>query len=78
MISGLYTPISCDFHSLFEHYATLKEEVELVLHNRQTRTGTITDIYTKKGEEFIVMDQSEHIRLDQIKSINGSKSDGAC
>ncbi len=73
-----YTPISCDFHSLFEHYATLKEVVKLVLTDSKEEKGVITDVYTKKGEEFIVLDQSEHIRLDRVKSINGSQSIGSC
>lgn len=72
-----YKPISCDFHSVLEHYATLKEVVEFELASKEVFSSTIQDIITRKGEEFILFDCKE-IRLDKIVRINDVKLEGGC
>ena len=71
-----YQPISCDFHELLLAHATLKQHVEIVYlyQNIEKRTsGIIIDVYTKKGEEFLLLDNETMIRLDFLISVNGDK-----
>jgi Rho-binding antiterminator len=71
-----YQPISCDFHELLLAHATLKQHVDIVYVNEkieETTSGVIIDVYTKKGEEFLVLDNKKTIRLDFIISVNGEK-----
>jgi len=71
---NVYKPISCDYHSILEHYAVKSEIVEIVYTEANTYSsyqGLITDIYTKAKEEFLVLDHSKTIRLDKIIKING-------
>ena len=67
-----YKPISCDFHSYLEHFAVQRETVLLKCFpsSPEDIEGVIEDLYTKKNEEFIVVN-SLHIRLDEIISVNG-------
>ena len=76
-----YKPISCDFHSYLEHYATSREVVRLVWKEEEKlieNEVSINDLYTKKGEEFIVLSNALTLRLDQIVSINDQVLDHSC
>ncbi|MFK7900903.1 MAG: hypothetical protein AB8B61_09120 [Cyclobacteriaceae bacterium] len=71
-----YTPISCDFHSIIEHYATLGSTVVLIYRTEEkeqhTVNCTIIDVFTSSREEFITTNQGQIIRLDQIIQLNDS------
>ena len=69
-----YIPISCDFHSHLETWAVKREIVYITFTEDQksiTIQGKITDLFNKKGEEFMVIEDNKNIRLDQIIEING-------
>jgi Rho-binding antiterminator len=74
-MSTKYQPINCDFHELLLAKATLKEvcEIKYILKDEKLILNSIiVDVFTKKGEEFMVLKSGETIRLDHIISVNDS------
>lgn len=77
MTEERYEPVSCDYHDELEAAAMHKKKVELEFDLEgvtQKESGTITDVFTANGAEFIKLvadDGSEpvEIRLDQIISL---------
>ena len=68
-----YQPINCEFHDAIETYATRRETVDIVVEDpaedsRSIRT-VVCDVYSRNGEEFLLTDAGERIRLDKVKSI---------
>jgi Rho-binding antiterminator len=68
-----YQPINCEFHDVIEMYATRRETVDIVVEgsaetNRIVRT-VVCDVFSRNGEEFLLTDSGENIRLDTVKSI---------
>jgi len=70
-----YQPISCDYHDLLEEAAMHKKLVELEFDLEgvtQRETGTIADVYTAHGAEFVKFvtpGGPVEIRLDHIISM---------
>jgi len=70
-----YEPVSCDYHDELEAAAMHKSAVELEFDLEgvtQRERGTIADVYTAEGAEFVrfVSDRGPlEIRLDQIISM---------
>jgi len=70
-----YQPVSCDYHDELEAAAMHKKHVELEFDLEgvtQRERGTIADVYSSNGAEFVkfVSDRGEvEIRLDQIISM---------
>ncbi len=75
MANESYQPISCDYHDLLEEAAMHKKRVELEFDLEgvtQKETGTIADVYTANGAEFVKFaapDGPVEIRLDHIISM---------
>lgn len=71
-----YEPVSCDYHDQLEAAAMHKQEVELEFELEgvaQKDRGTIADVYTSNGAEFVKFEASHgavEIRLDQIISMH--------
>jgi Rho-binding antiterminator len=68
-----YQAINCEFHDVIEMYATRRETVDIVVEgpvevNRIIRT-VVCDVLSHNGEEFLVTNGGERIRLDYVKSI---------
>ena len=70
-----YEPISCDYHDQLEEAAMHRKRVNLEFDLEgvtQRETGTVADVYTANGAEFVKF-QSEtgplEIRLDHIISM---------
>lgn len=70
-----YEPVSCDYHDELEAAAMHKQRVELEFDLggvTQRGTGTIADVYTSNGAEFVKFNSGEEpvdIRLDHIISM---------
>lgn len=70
-----YEPISCDYHDQLEEAAMHKKRVELEFELEgvtQRETGTIADVYSSNGAEFVKFVAPEgpvEIRLDHIISM---------
>lgn len=78
-----YKPIDCNYYDLLLDRATRKVGVELVYFSegeRILKSCTFKDVYTKKGEEFLLLGTGELIRLDQIISVDGIEppKNGSC
>lgn len=76
-----YHPISCDFHSELELFALRQQPVEITYRTVADPTGSngsesticaaIKDLYTRNGEEFLLLPDGSEIRLDQLVSVGG-------
>ena len=77
--TNTYKPINCDLHSVLEHYSIRKETVSILylntLNEKVIVQTKIVDLYTKNREEFLVMSNTNTIRLDQIIQINETSFD---
>ena len=75
MTADRYQPISCDYHDLLEQAAMHRKQVELEFELEgvpQKERGTIADVYTHQGAEFVKFVAPSgpvEIRLDQIISM---------
>ena len=75
MAEERYQPVSCDYHDELEAAAMHKKPIELEFDLEgvtQRERGTIADVYSSNGAEFVkfVSDRGEvEIRLDQIISM---------
>ena len=77
-----YLPIACGFHDILLHHATVGDVVAIGLwgddapHTVQAR---IRDVFTRSGAEFILFDNGEEYRLDQLLSVNETSiGESAC
>ena len=69
-----YNPVSCDLHSQYEllimHHDRITVHYRDPVNQSQHISGLAHDLYTRNGEEFIVIqpdrDAALHIRLDRI------------
>ena len=74
-----YEPVSCDYHDELEAAAMHKQQVELEFDLdgvTQHEKGTIADVYTAEGAEFVKFVGGAgpiDIRLDHIISMKGSR-----
>ncbi len=75
MTTERYQPVSCDYHDQLELAAMHKKQVELEFDLdgvTQRERGTIADVYTSGGAEFVKFDSERgqlEVRLDQIISL---------
>lgn len=81
-LSDPYYPIDCAFHDLLLDRATRKQIVKLKYYQAGevvAIASIIKDVYTKNGEEFMILEHNLKIRLDMIRSIDGQElSTGSC
>jgi Rho-binding antiterminator len=73
-----YQPISCDYHDELEAAAMHKQRVDLEFDLEgvtQHEVGTVADVYTSNGAEFVKFESSKgpvEIRLDHIISMRNA------
>ncbi|MUV15464.1 hypothetical protein [Noviluteimonas gilva] len=72
-----YTPISCEFHDLLESLATTRKRAHFVFRNDagqiEHRDAAIADLHARDGEEFVVFDSGQSLRLDRLLEVDGEK-----
>ena len=79
MTEERYEPVSCDYHDELEAAAMHRRPVELEFDLEgvtQKERGTIADVYTANGAEFVKFESdsgSLEIRLDQIISMKNNE-----
>ena len=70
-----YIPVSCEFHDELTTLATRREPVKIFVFNEKGTldaiSGNIEDIYTRNGEEFLLVKNNKQVRLDKIITLNG-------
>jgi Rho-binding antiterminator len=70
-----YQPVSCDYHDQLEEAAMHRKRVELEFDLEgvtQRETGTIADVFTSHGAEFVKFESAKgpvDIRIDHIISM---------
>ena len=70
-----YEPVSCDYHDQLEEAAMHRKRVELEFDLEgvtQKEKGTIADVYSRDGAEFVKFQSPDgqiDIRLDHIISL---------
>jgi Rho-binding antiterminator len=77
-----YRPISCNFYDELELAAMRKKPVTIRFldasgHERSLQ-AVIQNLYSVSGEEFMLLDTGEPIRLDQLISINDKMLQNYC
>lgn len=77
-----YQPISCDFHSELELFALRQQPVEITYllpaGQQASIFTTIQDLFTRNGEEFLLLPDGNEIRLDQLISVGGKLLSSYC
>lgn len=77
-----YKPISCDFYDELEALSTHREICTIVVQTAndsvESLSGQITNLYAQSGEEFLVLNNHTHIRLDCLRKVNGKSVPDVC
>ena len=79
MTEERYEPVSCDYHDELEAAAMHKQKVELEFDLdgvTQREMGTIADVYTADGAEYVKFEAGAgpvDIRLDHIISMRSAQ-----
>jgi Rho-binding antiterminator len=77
-----YQPISCEYHDALESWSVLKSVCEIEYRTQDGSSATIksriVDIYARQGEEFLVVETGEAIRLDHLVAVNGQRLPENC
>ena len=72
-----YSPISCEFHDLLETRATTHAVTSVVFRNEagdiERRSAVLNDVFARNGEEFLVLDSGDTVRLDRLLEVDGEK-----
>jgi Rho-binding antiterminator len=72
-----YQPIDCGLHDRLEELSTLRQPARIEFRDEQGELrearGTIDDVFTNDGAEFIRTDGGEEIRLDRIEYVDGQQ-----
>jgi Rho-binding antiterminator len=72
-----YNPINCEFHDRLEDLATVRRPTQIHYRDAdgtlQQRTATITDVYSRRGAEYLTLKTGESLRLDQLVEVDGEK-----
>lgn len=72
----LYTPIACGLYEELELLAMHRQRCQIVyrFNDRPTIiTSVIRDLFTRRGEEFLVLCDGTQIRLDALMRVNGRR-----
>jgi Rho-binding antiterminator len=77
-----YRPISCNFYDELELAAMRKKPVIIrfmdVAGNERSIQAVIQNLYSVSGEEFMLLDTGEKLRLDQLLSVDGKMLQNYC
>ena len=72
-----YSPINCEFHDVLETRATTRALTSVVFRNEagevERRNAVISDVFARNGEEFLVLDSGDTVRLDRLLQIDDEK-----
>ena len=77
-----YIPINCSYYDRLEAWATLQTEVIIDYLNEEgelaNTRGYISDLVTKEGAEYILLSDTQLIRLDYLLKVNDEPIVLAC
>ena len=76
-----YIPINCSFYDYLEEAATLKQKA-LITYFEQGETlqveARIKTLFIKKKVEYMLLENEQNIRLDNLVSFNGKPLPKSC
>jgi Rho-binding antiterminator len=77
-----YQPISCDYYDELTLLAMRRTACPIIYKKEDgtevTVETVIQDIFTRNGEEFLLLPDGLEIRLDQLVSVAGKALSGHC
>jgi len=72
-----YQPIDCNYYDYIEHFAVLKKPIAIEFYDEQFNPSSVDAIIrttlVSHGEESIILDTGQQIRMDKIISLDGIK-----
>ena len=82
MIEKPYQPVNCSFHDRLLHFETTREPVVVRVTSLEGNAlqldGKIKDVFTKEGAEFVLFQDGQIFRLDDLVEVNGYFPNGGC
>jgi len=70
-----YVPVDCTFHDLLESLATTGKPSRILFVTEagvaESRTASIIDLFARQGEEYLVLDTGDTVRLDRLVEVDG-------
>lgn len=70
-----YQPVHCAIHTLLREYLTSRQLAEVVYRDEagqiQTVHDVIRDLFTRAGEEFLLLGRGQLVRLDHVITLDG-------
>ena len=77
-----YIPISCNFYDELEALATLKKSCAIEYKDEKGENksveAVIIDFFIQDKVEYLLLDNDQSIRLDQLISANGKQLTSYC
>jgi len=77
-----YKPIDCNLYDEVILLIMRKQKIKI---DYQTETGKsqevetiLKDVYAREGEEFVLLENGDKIRLDRVVKIDGRAFEGYC
>lgn len=80
-IATTYQPLACSLYDQLEAFATKRELCKIVFHDDDQEKeieGTIVDLFSKDGVEFLKLNNGQAIRLDHLVAVNGISMNKTC
>lgn len=73
--SNAYQPVRCEIHSLLREYLTSSRLAEIVYRDDsgqiQTTHDVIRDLFSRAGQEFVLLGRGQMVRLDHVLTLDG-------
>lgn len=70
-----YQPVDCSAHDALLEVATFRRVVEIIFRDEsgqiQTFHDRVRDVFTRAGEEFLLLERGQLIRLDHLILVDG-------
>ncbi|MFT5263236.1 MAG: Rho-binding antiterminator [Polaribacter sp.] len=77
-----YKPIDCNLYDEVVLLIMRKQKIKIDYQNeagKDLEAETILkDVFAKEGEEFILLENGERVRLDRLSKIDGREFEGYC
>lgn len=78
----VYHPISCDYYDELEYLALRQKRIQIVFRKDNgspcTKQAIIRTLQARQGEEFLILQDGQEIRLDQLITVDGKRRPGSC
>jgi Rho-binding antiterminator len=77
-----YKPIDCNLYDELILLIMRKQNIQILFQNEsgaeEEMDTVLKDIYSKEGEEFILLENGNTLRLDKLLKIDGKDFGGYC